>query len=180
MSGGVKGAEQSTLTFMVGCNNDATFELSKVTLSKMGTNIFRCGGIGMGGVAKLCNNLALGVQMIGICEAMNLGDKLGIDPTILSNVMNSSTAKCWSSETNNPHPSVASLTGSPASRNYDTGFGVSLMLKDIGLAIDAGNNNKHIALPLSSAARQLYCLAENHGYGNKDFSIIFELLKGRS
>lgn len=178
MSGGVNGAKNGTLTFMVGSHNDETFEQAKKTLLKMGNKVVRCGDVGMGGAAKLCNNLALGVQMVGICEAMLLGEEFGIDPLVLASVMNSSTAKCWSSEINNPHPDVAALTDAPASKQYGGGFSVDLMLKDIGLAVDYSSTNSSANLPLSSSARQLYSLAKSHGHDKQDFGVIFEFLKG--
>jgi len=178
MSGGVKGAEKGSLTFMVGSKDDQTFETAKTVLMKMGRKVIRCGDVGMGGAAKLCNNLALGVQMIGICEAVLLGEEFGIDPVVLASVMNSSTAKCWSSEINNPHPDVAALAGSPASKQYHGGFSVELMLKDmrLGVGISKASN---VSLPLSSKARKLYSLAKSHGHEKQDFGVLFEFLKGQ-
>ena len=176
MSGGVNGAENGSLTFMVGSNDDQNFERAKTILMKMGNKVVRCGDVGMGGAAKLCNNLALGVQMIGICEAMLLGEEFGIDPLVLASVMNSSTAKCWSSEICNPHPDVAALSNAPASKKYGGGFSVDLMLKDISLAIDSSGSS---SLPLSSTASQMYSLAKSHGHDKQDFGVIFEFLKGK-
>jgi 3-hydroxyisobutyrate dehydrogenase len=178
MSGGVNGAKNGSLTFMVGSSNDKSFEQAEAVLMKMGKKVIRCGEVGMGGAAKLCNNLALGVQMIGICEAMLLGEEFGIDPLVLASVMNSSTAKCWSSEVNNPHPDVAALTNAPASKQYDGGFSVELMLKDMGLAVKASGDS-NTPLPLSSAACQLYSLAKNQGHDKQDFGVLFDFIKGK-
>mmetsp|Transcript_18191 Transcript_18191/g.25882 ORF Transcript_18191/g.25882 Transcript_18191/m.25882 type:complete len:342 (-) Transcript_18191:175-1200(-) len=176
VSGGVNGAKNATLTFMVGGSKD-TLDNVQPVLSCMGKSIIHCGPSSMGIVAKLSNNLALATQMIGICEAMNFGTSLGIDPIVLANVMNTSTAKCWSCEVNNPHPLVAANNNGAASRNYEGGFASSLMLKDVGLAVKAGDSSK-VALPFGSLAKELYTLVDNTGNGKKDFSIMMEFLRG--
>ena len=118
--------------------------------------------------------------MVGICEALNLGEKLGVDPVVLSSVMNSSTAKCWSSEVNNPHPAVAKSMENrpPASNNYAGGFATSLMLKDLNLALQAAQEEK-VALPLTSTAKDLYHLAQIHGLGDLDFGVLLAFLQGK-
>ena len=132
VSGGVNGADAGTLTFMVGGSaNDV--ERARPLLEIMGKKIVHCGGPGTGGITKLCNNLALAIQMIGTAEALALGSKLGMDPSKLSEVMSTSTARCWSVDTYNPCPGV--MENVPSSRNYEGGFSCSLMEKDIGLAI---------------------------------------------
>lgn len=180
VSGGVKGAADATLTFMVGSDSETLAENWMVhsVLSYMGSRIIPCGGPGSGAAVKLCNNLALAAQMVGICEAMNLGEALGVDPTVLASVMNTSTAKSWSCEVNNPHPEVAVATGSPASKNYTGGFGTKLMLKDLNLAVSAGKEAK-VALPIGAAVSELYRLADLRGLGEKDFGVILQLLRGR-
>mmetsp|Transcript_25411 Transcript_25411/g.44705 ORF Transcript_25411/g.44705 Transcript_25411/m.44705 type:complete len:117 (-) Transcript_25411:32-382(-) len=116
--------------------------------------------------------------MVGICEAMNLGEALDVDPKVLADVMNMSTAKSWSCEVNNPHPEVAASTGSPASKDYSGGFGTKLMLKDLGLAVSAGKE-AHVALPLGNVTKELYQLADLRGLGDKDFGVILQFLRGR-
>ena len=98
----------------------------------MGKNIFHCGGFGSGEIAKVCNNLALAIEMRAVAEGLALGEKLGMDPKKLSDIMSVSTGRCWSVDTYNPRPGV--LEGVPASRDYEGGFGVSLIKKDLGLA----------------------------------------------
>jgi 3-hydroxyisobutyrate dehydrogenase len=177
VSGGVKGAQDATLTFMVGATDDSTaFHQAQPLLELMGKRVISCGGPGTGAATKLCNNLALAAQMIGICEAMNLGEKLGVDPNTLAGVMNTSTAKCWSSEVNNPHPDVAD--GTPASNDYRGGFGSKLMLKDLGLAVAAGEE-AGVALPLGTTSKELYRLATLRGMGDQDFGVMMQFLKGR-
>lgn len=172
VSGGVTGAAAGTLTFMVG-GQPEDLENARPALNAMGKNIVHCGPAGAGGVTKLANNLALAISMIGIAEAMTLGTKLGMDPKVLANVMNSSTARCWSSDSYNPVPGV--IPNVPASRGYTGGFGSALMEKDLTLAMDASKSVK-ARLPLGASAHQLYGLLCQHGYAEKDFSSVFEFL----
>lgn len=174
VSGGVGGAEAGTLTFMVGADSEEAYAQAQGVLQDMGKNIVRCGGVGTGQVAKMCNNLALAIQMIGTSEAMLLGQAMGMDPKVLAGIMNTSTARCWSSDTYNPSPGV--MEGVPSSRGYTGGFGVDLMLKDLGLATDAGKLVKS-PLPLGALSQQLYALTSAKGNGGKDFSSIFEFLQ---
>jgi 3-hydroxyisobutyrate dehydrogenase len=179
VSGGVKGATDATLTFMVG-SDENTMNKTQVhsILSYMGQRIIPCGGPGAGAAVKLCNNLALAAQMVGICEAMNLGEALGVDPNVLADVMNTSTAKSWSCQVNNPHPEVAAKVGSPASKDYVGGFGTKLMLKDLGLAVSAAKEAR-VALPLGNVTKELYQLADLRGFGDKDFGVILQFLRGK-
>ena len=121
--------------------------------------------------------------MIGICEAMSLGEACGVDPVVLADVMNTSTAKCWSSEVCNPHPAVAKSkiangVGPPASKDYEGGFGTKLMLKDLGLAVAAAEQ-AGVAVPLAAASKELYQMAANRGMGDKDFGVMFQFLTGQ-
>lgn len=172
VSGGVTGAEAGTLTFMIG-GSESNVLAAKEILACMGKNQIHCGEAGAGESVKLCNNLALAVQMIGTSEALNLGQNLGVDPKVLASVMNTSTARCWSSDTYNPCPGV--MENVPAAREYTGGFAVGLMRKDLTLAIEAGNSVK-ASTPLGAAAHQLYGILAAHGYETKDFSSVFEYL----
>jgi 3-hydroxyisobutyrate dehydrogenase len=125
-------------------------------------------------VAKICNNLLLGISMIGTAEAMNLGASLGIDPKVLAGIINTSSGRCWSSDTYNPYPGV--MDNAPAARGYSGGFGTDLMLKDLGLAADAAKQAKQ-PVPMGAMAQQLYQLWSSHGAGRQDFSSIINLLK---
>jgi 3-hydroxyisobutyrate dehydrogenase len=173
VSGGTGGAEAGTLTFMVGATPEL-FERIKPLLSQMGKNIVNCGGAGTGQVAKICNNMLLGISMIGVAEAMNLGSALGIDPKVLASIINTSSGRCWSSDTYNPYPGV--LPNAPASRGYTGGFGTDLMLKDLGLATDAAKQAKASVI-MGATAQQLYQLLSSQGAGGLDFSAIINLLK---
>lgn len=171
VSGGTIGAEKGTLTFMVGGAQDS-FDAAKPILEKMGQNIVHCGPSGNGQVAKLCNNMLLGICMIGASEAMSLGAKLGIDVKVLAGIINTSSGRCWSSDTYNPYPGV--MEGVPASRGYTGGFGADLMLKDLSLITEAAKVARH-PTPLGAMAQQLYQIMSTKGDGNKDFSGIINL-----
>eukprot|EP00842_Homolaphlyctis_polyrhiza_P006765 jgi/Hompol1/708/HPOL_004366-RA len=174
VSGGTLGAQAGTLTFMVGAQDDAAFDKVKPYLEGMGKNIVSCGGNGNGQVAKICNNMMLGISMIAASETMNLGTRLGMDPKLLASIINTSTGRCWSMDTYNPCPGV--IPTAPASRDYEGGFGVSLMAKDMGLAIAAANDVKSTVV-LGGVAHQLYNqVSSTSGYEKKDFSSVFRWL----
>ena len=168
VSGGTGGAQAGTLTFMVGAQK-ALFDTLHPVLAQMGRNIVHCGEVGTGQVAKICNNLLLGISMVGVSEAMALGAALGIDTEVLAGVINSSTGRCWSSETYNPWPGIVETA--PASRGYTGGFGAELMLKDLGLATEAARQ-AHQPVVLGAVAQQLYQAMNLRGEGGKDFSAI--------
>ena len=168
VSGGTGGAQAGTLTFMVGANQ-ALFDTLHPVLAQMGRNIVHCGDVGTGQVAKICNNLLLGISMVGVSEAMALGAALGIDSEVLAGVINSSTGRCWSSEVYNPWPGIVATA--PASRGYTGGFGAELMLKDLGLATEAARQ-AHQPVVMGAVAQQLYQAMSLRGEGGKDFSAI--------
>jgi 3-hydroxyisobutyrate dehydrogenase len=176
VSGGTGGAEAGTLTFMVGASTEL-FEKIKPVLAQMGKNIVHCGASGNGQVAKICNNMLLAISMIGVSEAMNLGVALGIDPKVLAGVINTSSGRCWSSDTYNPFPGV--MDNVPAARGYTGGFGTDLMLKDLGLAAEAARQSKQ-AVILGAMAQQLYQAFSAQGAGGLDFSAIINLYKKAS
>jgi 3-hydroxyisobutyrate dehydrogenase len=176
VSGGTGGAQAGTLTFMVGAS-DEHFEVLKPVLAKMGKNIVHCGDIGTGQIAKMCNNMLLGISMIGVAEAMALGDSLGIDTEVLARIINTSTGRCWSSEMYNPWPGIVETA--PACRGYSGGFGAELMLKDLGLATEAARVARQPVI-LGAVAQQLYQAMSLRGEGGKDFSAIVEGYRKRS
>ncbi|HCL16175.1 3-hydroxyisobutyrate dehydrogenase [Stutzerimonas sp. Brlt_13] len=168
VSGGTGGAAAGTLTFMVG-GSDADFDRAQPILAAMGKNIVRCGAAGNGQVAKVANNMLLGISMIGVAEAMALGVALGMDAKTLAGVINTSSGRCWSSDTYNPFPGV--LDNVPASRGYSGGFGSDLMLKDLGLATEAAKQVRQPVI-LGALAQQLYQSFSAQGHGGLDFSAI--------
>ncbi|MFC6335623.1 3-hydroxyisobutyrate dehydrogenase [Pseudomonas sp. CCM 7891] len=168
VSGGTGGAQAGTLTFMVGATPEL-FAILQPVLAQMGRNIVHCGEVGTGQIAKICNNLLLGITMVGVSEAMALGDALGIDTQVLAGIINSSTGRCWSSDTYNPWPGI--IETAPSSRGYTGGFGAELMLKDLGLATEAARQ-VHQPVILGAVAQQLYQSMSQRGEGGKDFSAI--------
>lgn len=173
VSGGTGGAAAGTLTFMVG-GDDADYARAKPVLAAMGKNIVHCGATGMGQVAKVCNNLVLGITMAGVSEAMALGASLCIDPKVLAGIINTSTGRCWSSDTYNPYPGV--IETAPSSRGYTGGFGTDLMLKDLGLANDAAKQARQ-PVYLGALAQQLYQTMSSRGDGKLDFSAVIRLYR---
>jgi 3-hydroxyisobutyrate dehydrogenase len=168
VSGGVGGAEAGTLTFMVG-GEARDFEAAKPILQAMGKNIVHCGGAGNGQVAKICNNMMLAIGMIATSEGMTLAAKLGMDPKVFASIVNTSSGRCWSSDTYNPFPGV--LENVPAARGYGGGFGADLMLKDLTLATDAAKSARQPVM-LGALAQQIYQKHSADGHGEKDFSSV--------
>mmetsp|Transcript_4450 Transcript_4450/g.7166 ORF Transcript_4450/g.7166 Transcript_4450/m.7166 type:complete len:286 (+) Transcript_4450:803-1660(+) len=173
VSGGTIGAQNATLTFMVGALAKDFEEASQV-LQLMGKNVLHCGEPGNGQVAKLCNNLILGITMAGVSEAFNLGKRMGMDPKVLADVVNCSSGRSWSSDTYNPCPGV--MEGVPSAREYSGGFACDLMIKDLSLATSAGFFSKS-PLPMGAAAQQIYSVMSSQGNGHKDFSGVYQLLE---
>ncbi|TBW11253.1 3-hydroxyisobutyrate dehydrogenase [Azotobacter chroococcum] len=173
VSGGTGGAAAGTLTFMVGGAAE-DFERARPVLAAMGRNIVHCGPAGNGQVAKVANNLLLGISMIGVAEAMSLGVALGMDPQVLAGILNTSSGRCWSSDSYNPFPGV--LENAPASRGYSGGFGTDLMLKDLGLASEAARQARQPVF-LGALAQQLYQAFSAQGNGALDFSAIINLYR---
>jgi 3-hydroxyisobutyrate dehydrogenase len=174
VSGGVGGAEAGTLTFMAGGEASA-FDAAKPYLDIMGQNIFHAGAAGNGQVAKVCNNMLLGISMIGVSEAFVLAEKLGLDGQTLFDISSTASGQCWSMTSYCPVPGP--VPGSPANRDYEAGFTAAMMLKDLRLAQEAAQSAK-AATPLGAQAAALYSLMESSGNDQVDFSGIIKLLKG--
>jgi len=171
VSGGTAGAAGGTLTFMVG-GAEADLASARPLLEQMGKNIFHAGPSGSGQTVKICNNMLLGILMIGTSEAIRLGVANGLDPKVVSDVMAKSSGRNWTLEVYNPCPGVAENV--PASRDYAGGFGVDLMLKDLGLAVESAGASG-ASVPLGELARQLYDQHSKSGAGGLDFSSIYKL-----
>ncbi len=173
VSGGVKGAEEASLTFMVGGSVE-NVEKAKPILSKMGKNIFHAGGSGSGQIAKLCNNMLLAIHMSGTAEALSIGVKSGLDPSVLSEIMSKSSGGNWSLDKYNPYPGV--MTDSPASKDYQGGFLNKLMIKDLNLAKELAQDSK-TETPMGDSARKLYDELIEQGLEDLDFSSVQKLFK---
>lgn len=171
VSGGVGGATAGTLSFMVGGSAES-FERAKPLLDVMGKNLFHAGDHGAGQVAKVCNNMLLSVLMVGTSEALQLGIANGLDPKVLSEIMSKSSGSNWTLDVYNPCPDV--MEGVPSSNDYQGGFMVDLMAKDLGLAMDTAIASQS-STPMGALARNLYAMHAASGQGGKDFSSIFNL-----
>ena len=172
VSGGVAAAAAGTLAFMCG-GSEASFAKAKPVLAAMGKNIFHAGDHGAGQVAKVCNNMLLSVLMVGTSEALRLGTDNGLDAAKLSEIMLASSGRNWTLEVYNPYPGV--MATAPASNDFNPGFMVDLMCKDLGLAMDTAVQTQS-ATPMGALARSLYTAHQSQGNGGKDFSSIIESL----
>lgn len=173
VSGGVGGARAGTLTFIVG-GPEIAFQQARPILEAMGKNLFHAGEAGAGQVAKICNNMLLGILMSGTAEALALGVENGLDPAVLSEIMKQSSGGNWALNVYNPWPGV--MENVPASKGYQGGFLVDLMAKDLGLAWELALGSRS-AVPMGSQARNLFTLHAAQGSGKLDFSSIQRLYR---
>ncbi|CBT74425.1 MULTISPECIES: 3-hydroxyisobutyrate dehydrogenase [Glutamicibacter] len=176
VSGGVVGAEAGTLTFMLGAQGEDLEEITSV-LDHMGKRIVHCGGYGAGQAAKVCNNMLLGISMIGAAEAFVLGERLGLEHQALYDVISSASGQCWAVTTNCPVPGP--VPASPANRDYQPGFAAALMAKDLGLASSALEHTDTDA-QLGSLAAALYRKFSEEGNSGTDFSGIINAIRDGS
>ncbi|THD80954.1 MAG: 3-hydroxyisobutyrate dehydrogenase [Phenylobacterium sp.] len=174
VSGGTAAAEAGTLAFMVGCD-EADFAAVEEALKPMSRVTLRAGDHGAGQAAKICNNMVLGISMIGVCEALALAEKLGLDPVKFHEISSQSSGQCWSLTSYCPWPGP--VPAAPSNRNYEGGFATAMMLKDLKLAQEAAAKSG-AAAPLGAQAEGLYALFDRLGYGGKDFSAILNLFRG--
>jgi 3-hydroxyisobutyrate dehydrogenase len=176
VSGGVAGAEAATLTFMTG-GAKAAFDKAKPILECMGKRVVHCGEAGAGQAAKICNNMMLGISMIGVCEAFVLAEKLGLSHQALFEVASSSSGQCWSLTNYCPVPGP--VPNAPSNNQYKPGFASALMLKDLKLAQEAASA-AGATTPLGAAAAQMFALHNAWGEGGADFSGIIHLIRGKA
>jgi len=172
VSGGVAASEAGTLTFMVGGSKEA-FAAAKPYLDVMGKNIVHAGPAGNGQVAKVCNNMLLGISMIGTCEAFALGEKLGLDPKILIDISSKASGQCWSMTSYCPAPGIVETA--PSNRDYKPGFAAAMMLKDLRLSQEAAATAKS-QTPMGKAATEFYEKFVADGNGGVDFSGVIRTL----
>jgi 3-hydroxyisobutyrate dehydrogenase len=176
VSGGVGGAKAATLTFMVGGSAEA-FARGRPVLERMGKRVVHCGEAGNGQVAKICNNMILGISMIGVSEAFVLGEKLGLSHQALFDVASASSGQCWSLTSYCPVPGP--VPASPANNGYKPGFAAALMLKDLKLAREAAQSVK-AKTALGAHAVEIYDMFAQQGQGTSDFSGIINFVRGQS
>ena len=174
VSGGVGGAAAGTLTFMVGGTAEG-FAAAKPVLDIMGQNIFHAGGSGNGQVAKICNNMLLGISMIGTAEAFMLGEKLGLDAQTFFDISSTASGQCWSMTSYCPAPGP--VPTSPANNDYAPGFTAAMMLKDLLLSQEAAGSAA-AATPMGQRATELYTQMADAGHDGLDFSGIMRMLRG--
>ena len=177
VSGGVGGASAGTLTFMVG-GSDSAFTTAGPLFDIMGQKSVHCGAAGNGQAAKICNNMILGITMIGTCEAFALADKLGLDRQAMFDVVSTSSGYSWTMNAYCPAPGIGPQ--SPADNDYKPGFAADLMLKDLRLsqqaAIDVDADT-----PMGAAATALYqTFVEQEDGAGQDFSAMLPRFEGRS
>ncbi|MDR7101956.1 3-hydroxyisobutyrate dehydrogenase [Croceicoccus sp. BE223] len=172
VSGGIAAANGGNLTFMVG-GTDSAFARAQPVLEPMAKAVIRAGEAGAGQVAKMCNNMLLAAHMVGTCEAMKLAERNGLDPQKFYEISSKSTGYCWSLNDYTPVPNVGAA--SPADNDYNGGFAVALMLKDLRLAMAAAEASG-ARVPLGRKATEIYEEADKAGLGGKDFGSIFTTL----
>ena len=173
VSGGTKGAQAGTLTFMLGSPKELV-PLVTTVLEKMGQRIMWCGPPSSGLGAKLANNYILACMNIATAEAMNMGLRLGLDAHKLAEVINASTGASWCSRVNNPVMGVS--PGAPVEREYEGGFGVRLMKKDLRLALEAASSVDAKIILGEEVAKVYETIAEDKELGGKDFSVVYKWL----
>lgn len=174
VSGGMVGAEAGTLTFMVG-GSEAGLERVRPLLEVMGKKIVHCGANSTGQAAKICNNMLLGIAMVGASEAFALGQKLGLENQVLYDVISTSSGYCWAVNVNCPVPGP--VPTSPANKDYEPGFATALMAKDMGLAL-AALETTGVNGELGKQAAALYAELVEEGRGGKDFSDVYNRIAG--
>lgn len=173
VSGGMTGAKNAKLTFMVGGTHQALNQATPI-LKAMGQKIIYTGSPGNGQAAKICNNMILAISMIAISEGLLLGEKLGLDPKKLHEVVNNSSGQCWAMSNYVPLPGI--MENVPANHNYQPGFSSTMMLKDLKLSQTSANNVK-MHTPLGQHATELYQQLIDNQKGELDFSAIIQLLQ---
>ncbi|MDJ0921242.1 MAG: 3-hydroxyisobutyrate dehydrogenase [Henriciella sp.] len=174
VSGGTAAATAGTLTFMVGGPEDA-FSRAKPVLDDMGKNIFHAGGAGNGQVAKIANNMLLGISMIATCEAFALAEKLGLDAQTFFDISSKASGQNWSMTSYCPAPGP--VPGAPSNKEYQPGFAVDMMLKDLRLAA-AASEGVGADTAFGDAARAAYEALSADGHGGLDFSGVMKRVKG--
>ncbi len=174
VSGAQPAAIAGTLTFMVGGTPEA-FARAKPILEGMGTNIIHAGPAGSGQAAKICNNMLAGTNMAVLCEALHLGQALGLDPKVMFDIIAKSSGQSWALTGYCPVPGPVPAAAS--NRDFEPGFATALMNKDMTLSQQAAQS-AGVATPLAAQARSMYQLLVNSGYADKDFSVIYEFLAG--
>ena len=175
VSGGTVAADAGTLAFMVG-GHEQDFAAVEQALEPMARVVIYAGKHGAGQAAKICNNMLLGISMLGTCEAIALAERLGLEPERFFEIASKSSGQCWSVTSYYPWPGP--VPAAPSNRGYAGGFATAMMLKDLKLAQAAAAHEQAVT-PLGAQAEAMYALFDRLGYGGKDFSAVLQLLRGR-
>ena len=175
VSGGTVGADAATLTFMCGGSASA-FAKARPLLDDMGRNIIHCGGPGLGQATKICNNMLAGINSLAVSEAFVMGDKLGVDPKTLYDVLSTSTGNSYILSQSCPMPGV--LPAAASSNNFKPGFAAKLMLKDMRLS-QAAAQAAGVATPLGAVATAAYAAHIEHGNGELDSTSIIKQISSK-
>jgi len=168
-------AEAGTLAFMAGCE-EADFAAVEAALTPMARVVIHAGKAGSGQAAKICNNMVLGISMLGVCEAFALAEKLGLEADRFFEIASKSSGQCWSLTSYSPIP--GQVPTAPSNRGYEGGFATGMMLKDLKLAQDAAAKSG-ATTPMGAQAEAMYALFSGLGYGTKDFSAVLHLMRGQ-
>lgn len=170
VSGGMVGAQQGTLAFMIG-GTEEDFQRVQALLAPLGRSFTHCGEAGSGSIVKLCNNLILGIHQIAVAEAMVIAQRLGVEPTTFEEVVSNSTGACWALHTNCPIPGV--VDNAPSNHDFQAGFATDLIIKDLGLALDAAGDANTV-VRFGELALDYYKQVSVSGFGAKDFSKVID------
>ena len=173
VSGGVVGADNGTLTFMVGASEDE-FNLISPLLLNMGKKVVHAGDVGAGQAAKICNNMILGTTMVALSESFTMAKKLGLDLNTFFEISSKATGMSWAML--NHLPVAGIIETAAANNNYKPGFAASMMLKDLTLAQDTASS-VNLETPLGSLTQKLYKQFTESGNGELDYTAIIKMIE---
>ncbi|MTD16348.1 3-hydroxyisobutyrate dehydrogenase [Nakamurella sp. YIM 132087] len=174
VSGGVSGAQAGTLTFMVG-GPEENLEKVRPLIEAMAGRIFHTGGPGSGQAAKCANNMMLAVNMAGLAEGAVLAERLGLDPKVFYDLASVSSGESWALRTWYPVAGVVETAA--VNRDFEGGFAVNLMRKDLGLALEAGESTD-TDLPVATMVSTFLDQMIELGWGGKDTASLVRLVDG--
>ena len=176
VSGGIVGADNGTLTFMVG-GSEVNFNSALSILSDMGNNVIHAGELGAGLAVKICNNMILGTTMIALAESFTMAKKLGLDQKKFFEISSKATGMSWAMLNHLPVANI--IETSSADNNFKPGFAAEMMLKDLSLAQNAADS-VNISTPIGLKALDMYKEFINQGKGSLDYSAIIKLIEESS
>jgi 3-hydroxyisobutyrate dehydrogenase len=167
VSGGVPRAKSGQLAIMVG-GPAAEIDRAEPVLKAMGTSIYRCGDIGAGQAMKALNNLvSAGGYLIGV-EALLIGQRFGLDPITMVDVLNASSGMNNSTQ--------KKFKEYVLSRRFDAGFGLDLMVKDLSIALEVGRETTTPA-PFSALCREMWLAASTSLGPGVDHTALAKMLE---